>query len=129
MLAPKFLTEKFTPGTPVSVWFCSDTNKGAAMRGSVRGWEEHGEELTTYLVFELATGNALYLPFSDIYLSELSAEELNEAKEAVVLEKRIKAIRQKALNEELEQAERGEGRIARPPMPGMGGMPGGGRLM
>jgi hypothetical protein len=124
MLAPKFLIEKFKPNTPASVWFCSNINRGA-MRGLVRGWEEHGEELTSYLLFELPNGNALYLPFSDIYLAELTAVELDEAKADHELEKRVKMIGRKQSLEQIEQAERGGSRIAPPPMGG----PMGGRLM
>ena len=111
MLVPDFLKELFSAGTPASVWFRGDVSRGA-LRGSVRSWAEHSDELASYLLFELASGSVLYLPFSDIFLSELNVEGLLEAQEDHLLEQRIKAVTRRSTVAKLEAQESGGGRLS-----------------
>lgn len=106
MLAPKFLIEKFVPGTAASVWFRNNTSQGA-MRGRVTGWEEHKEEMLTFLLFELAAGGELCLPLSDVYLATLSEAGFEEARVDAGLEARMRKVRAEQVETQLRQAASG----------------------
>ncbi len=106
MRAPTFLKDRFAPDTAASVWFRSNTGQGA-MRGRVTRWEEQDESQTSYLVFELVAGGVLYLPFSDIYLSTLSAVRYEEAKLDSGLEDRMRAVAREQSETQLRQHESG----------------------
>jgi len=112
MLAPRFLKEKFAAGTTASLWFRQNVNQGA-MRGRVVSWDEHEEEMVSYLSFELPSGAILCLPFADIYLSTLSEADHGEALADDELERRAKAINRKQMRMQVEEAENGGSRIAR----------------
>ena len=122
MLAPSFMKEHFTPDTPAAIWFRKDVSRGS-MRGRVRRWEEHKEEMVTYLIFEMPSGYALCLPYSDIYLSELDDDGYDEAMADYELERRLKAVQRKQMTAQVTEAEAGGSMLARPPMMPPSGMP------
>jgi hypothetical protein len=116
MLVPSFIAEKFPVGTLVSVWFRRGSIAGGVY-GRVQSWEEHSDELSTYLLFETIDGDTLHVPFSDIYLSTLTEKDFEEAK--VNAKKReALAVRKRHVEEfqlsQLEEAMSRSGRIAQP---------------
>lgn len=126
MLAPDWIKDRFGDGDLVSVWFRAGIEKGG-MPGTMRGWEEHREEMVSFVLFETLDGDVLYLPFGDIYLASMRKSNFDEAKANFELTRRAKKINHEQLEEQLKAAERGGGRVApasmMPP-----GMPPGGRL-
>jgi len=123
MLAPDFIKERFGQGTRATAWFRNNARGG--MPGEVCGWDEHKEELSSYVLFRTIDGDTLYLPFADIYLSVMTEANYNEAKADFELAARVKGVNRRELSEQVKTAERGGGRIQA--VPGMGG-PGGPRF-
>jgi hypothetical protein len=98
-MTPKFIMEKFAPGTLATVWFRAT---GTALRGRVVEWVQD-----VYVVFEMLTGSRLYLPYGDIHLATLSEARWKTAQAEVDLEDRLTELKLKMGDAQLRQQESG----------------------